>query len=194
MGFSLGDIEINDIYDIISILCALIIIYIIICIIPKYNKNLKFEKSFFNHNAVKILIIVLLLYCYLIIDTSFFILILTLIFFIYWILNSQEHFEEKQSLNIFEFKDTLGKNEGVDIFGETKTMNSEGIDTQNKQLEEKVDNPIKTFNDNTDSIIDLKDEEIFDQRDFMVITHQKDDYVNYKSPFEYIAGSFDCKK
>lgn len=178
MGFSICDIEIYDIYDIISILCALVIIYIIICILPKYNKNLKFEKSFFNHKAVKVLVIVLLLYCYLVIETPFFMLILTLIFFIYWILNSQEHFEEveevkeeKQPLNIFEFKEL-----------------------QNKKLEEEVDNPVKPFSDTTDSIVDLRDDEIFDQRDFMVITHQKDDYVNYKSPFEYVAGSFDCKK
>lgn len=178
MGFSICDIEIYDVYDIISILCALIIIYIIICVLPKYNKNLKFEKSFFNHKAVKVLIVILLLYCYLVIETPFFMLVLTLIFFIYWILNSQEHFEEveevkeeTQPLNIFEFKDL-----------------------QNNKLEEEVDNPVKPFSDTTDSIVDLRDEEIFDQRDFMVITHQKDDYVNYKSPFEYIAGSFDCKK
>lgn len=178
MGFSICDIEIYDVYDIISILCALVIIYIIICVLPKYNKNLKFEKSFFNHKAVKVLIVVLLLYCYLVIETPFFMLVLTLIFFIYWILNSQEHFEEveevkeeKQPLNIFEFKDL-----------------------QNNKLEKEVDNPVKPFSDTTDSIVDLRDEEIFDQRDFMVITHQKDDYVNYKSPFEYIAGSFDCKK
>ena len=181
MGFSICEIEINNIYDIISILCALIIISIIIFIIPKFNKSLKFEKSFFNNNALKVLIVILLLYCYLIIDTSFFLLILTLIFFIYWILNVNENFENnilnekeednKTSLNIYEFKEL-----------------------QNKKLKNEIDNPIKPFDDNTDSIIDLTDKEIFDQRDFMVINNQKDDYINYKSPFEYIVGSFDCKK
>ena len=86
------NIDINNIYDIISILCALIILCIMIFIIPKYNNNLKFEKTFFNNNSIKILIITLLLYCYLNIDTSLFLLISSLIFFIYWILNVNENF------------------------------------------------------------------------------------------------------
>ena len=195
MGFSICNIEINDIYDIISILCALIILCIIIYIIPKYNKNLKFEKSFFNHKAIKVLVIVLLLYFYLFMDISLFLLILTLIFFIYWILNSNENFEDEilneeniNEENINEDKINENKNNKNNINENTKIKNYNSYN-----LKTIVDNPMKPFNDNTDGLIDLRNEDIEEERNYNAINYQQEDYINYKQPYDYISDKFDCK-
>lgn len=163
-----------DKQDLIISLLALIVICVIIFIIPHFNKDITFEKRILNNCFTKTLVVVFLLFAFNYFEMTMFILTITIIFFIYWILEAKESFEEEE---IKEEKDN------IEVVEDEKEQ-------QLIQLQNDIDNKYKPFDDTFEGI----DKNIFDQRDFMIF-EKKDESYN-KQPFDYIAETFqfDCNK
>lgn len=156
-----------DLSKIIVLLFALIVILVVVFFLPKLNKSARLEKKILDNKIIKVLICCVLLYAFYHYDIESFLILLTVVFALFWFHHgySQENYGPIQMYQV-------GSKLNDDFVKEEEEIKENDDEEKDKQQKEQIIEQIREKPFQYDNLDEYdRQEEIFDQRDFMIMSN-----------------------